>query len=139
MPHRSRKYCGEQPNSAIIRISGELDVPVAVMQPVEAAQRYPQFRLRPDFILAFCPLNGFLAIDDCLRAQAALARAQGALLQDEEPVLGIEPLAHGAQVRTARAAYTCDKLVITAGPYAKSLLAQLGLDVPYTVELNQSI
>jgi len=125
--------------AAIIRISRELDVPVEVMGPAEAGKRYPQFRLPAGFIAAFCPLNGFLAIDDCLRAQAGQARGCGALLQDEEPVLQIRPLAHGAEVHTTRAAYTCDKLVIAAGPYAKSLLAQVGLDVPYAIELNQSI
>ena len=125
--------------NAIVRISRELNVPIEVMRPADAARRYPQFRLPADFVVAFCPLNGFLAIDDCLRAQAELARMHGALLQDEEPVLQITPRAKGAEVRTERATYTCDKLVITAGPYARGLLRQVGLDVPYTIELNQSI
>ena len=121
----------------IIRISGELNVPLEVMTPPEAKKRFPQFNLPPNFLLTFCPENGFLAIDDCLRAQAEQARQHGAILQDEEPVLEITPLAHGAEVRTAKTTYTCDKLVLTAGPYVKNLLKQLGLDVPYTIELNQ--
>src|SRR5579871_5131461 len=122
----------------IIRISAELNVPLEVMTPTEAKKRFPQFNLPSDFLLTFCPENGFLAIDDCLRAQAEQARKHGAILQEEEPVLEITPLAHGAQIRTAKATYTCDKLVLTAGPYAKKLLKQLGLDAPYTIELNQS-
>ena len=122
----------------IIRISRDLDIPTEVMTPPEAAKRYPQFHLRPNWIMAFCAENGFLAIDDCLRAQAEQARKFGAILHEEEPVLEIRPLAHGAEVRTTKATYTCDKLVLTAGPYVKDLLKQLGLDVPYTIELNQA-
>jgi sarcosine oxidase len=122
----------------IIRISRDLSVPLDVMTREEAQKRFPQFHLRPNFIMTYCPENGFLAIDDCLRAQAEQARKYGAILQDEEPVLEIKPLAHGAEVRTSKATYTCDRLVITAGPYVKNLMKQLGLDVPYTIELNQA-
>jgi sarcosine oxidase len=122
----------------IIRISRDLDVPLDVMTHEEARKRFPQFHLRPNFIMTYCPENGFLAIDDCLRAQAEQARKYGAILQDEEPVLEIRPLAHGAEVHTTKGIYTCDKLVITAGPYVKKLMQQLGLDVPYTIELNQA-
>lgn len=122
----------------IIRIGHELNIPTEVMTPAEAKKRFPQFQLRPDFLMVYCPVNGFLALDDCLRAHAEQAKAHGALLQDDEPVLEIKPLAHGAEVRTAKATYTCDKLVLTAGPYVKNLLKQLDLDAPYTVEQNQA-
>ncbi|HVO43544.1 MAG TPA: FAD-dependent oxidoreductase, partial [Aggregatilineales bacterium] len=122
----------------IIRINRELNIPNQVMTAVEASKRYPQFRLRPNFLMIFCPENGFLAVDDCIRAHAEQALKYGAVLQDEEPVLEIRPLAHGAEVRTNRATYTCDKLILTVGSYVKNLLKQLGLDAPYTVELNQS-
>jgi sarcosine oxidase len=121
----------------IIRISRELDIPTEVMTPGEARQRFPQFHLRPNFLMAYCPQNGFLAVDDCLRAQAEQARKHGALMHEEEPVVEIRPLEHGAEVRTTKATYTCDKLIVTAGPYVKNLMKQLGLDVPYTIELNQ--
>ncbi|MHB8625476.1 MAG: N-methyl-L-tryptophan oxidase [Aggregatilineales bacterium] len=122
----------------IIRINRELNIPSEVMTPAEASKRYPQFHLRPGWLMVYCPENGFLAVDDCIRAHAEQARKHGAILQDEELVLEIKPLAHGAEVRTAKATYTCDKLVLTAGPYVKNLLKQLGLDAPYTIELNQS-
>ena len=122
----------------IIRINRELNIPSEVWTPAEAAKKYPQFHLRPDWLMVYCPTNGFLAVDDCVRAHAEQAQRHGAILQDEETVLEIKPLAHGAEVRTTKATYTCDKLVLTAGPYVKNLLKQVGLDVPYTIELNQS-
>lgn len=122
----------------MIRISAELNVPTEVWTPGEARKHYPQFHLRPDWIMAFCALNGFLAVDDCVRAHAEQAIKHGAIIQDEEPVLQIEPLEHGARVTTSKATYTCDKLVLTAGAYVKKLLKQLNLDVPYFIEVNQA-
>lgn len=122
----------------LIRVSREQNVPLDVMTPAEAHKRFPQFHLRPNYLMTYCPLNGFVAVDDAMRAKFEQARHYGAILQDEEPVLEIRPLEHGAEVRTAKATYTCDKLVITAGAYVKKLMKQLGLDVPYTIELNQA-
>ncbi|MEP7287201.1 MAG: N-methyl-L-tryptophan oxidase [Chloroflexota bacterium] len=122
----------------IIRSSSDLNVPLDVMTASEARQRFPQFNLPENFLMTFCPLNGFLAVDDCMQAKLDMARKYGAILQDEESVLEIKPLEHGAEVRTTKATYTCDKLVITAGPYVKNLMKQIGLDVPYTIELNQA-
>ncbi len=87
--------------------------------------------------MAFCPQNGFLAVDDCLHAHADQAQRHGAVLSDEEPVLHIEPLTHGARVITAKATYTCDKLIVTAGAYSKNLAKQMELDLPFKVEVNQ--
>ncbi len=122
----------------IIRINQELNLPSEVMTPAEAAKRYPQFHLRPDYLMVYCPLNGFIAVDDTMRAKAEQAQRFGADIHDNEPVLEITPLAHGAKVQTTKGTYTCDKMVLTAGPYVKNLMHQLGLDAPYTIELNQA-
>jgi sarcosine oxidase len=122
----------------LIRVSGELGIPLDVMTAAEAKQRFPQFALPANYLMTFCPLNGFLAIDDCMRAKLDTARKFGAILQDNEPVLEIIPRDHGAEVRTATATYTCDKLIVTAGPYVNTLMKQMGLNFGYTIELNQA-
>ena len=122
----------------IIEISRRLAIPIDLLSPAEATRRFPQFRLPSNFVMVYCGLNGFLAVDDCVRAQGEQASRHGAMLQDKEAVLSIRPLERGAEVISSRAAYTCDKLILTAGPYAKGLLSQLGLVVPYTIEVNQS-
>ncbi|MBX3080690.1 MAG: N-methyl-L-tryptophan oxidase [Anaerolineae bacterium] len=122
----------------LIHVSHELNIPIDVMTAAEAKQRFPQFNLPANFLMTYCALNGFLAVDDCMKAKLETARKFGAVLQDEEPVLEIIPLAHGAEVRTAKATYTCDKLIVTAGPYVNKLLKQMGLDFSYTIELNQA-
>jgi monomeric sarcosine oxidase len=122
----------------LIRVSRELNIPLDVMTAPEARQRFPQFNLPANFLMTFCPLNGFLAVDDCMRAKFETAGRYGAILQDDEPVLEIIPGDHGATVRTAKATYTCDKLIVTAGPYVNNLMGQLGLNFAYTIELNQA-
>jgi sarcosine oxidase len=121
----------------IIRVAAETGIQHTVYTPQEAATHFPQFKLPPNFLMLHSPLSGFLAIDDTMRAKAEIAAVHGAVIQDNEPVLEIIPNANGAEVRTAKATYTCDKLIVTAGPYAKKLMKQLGLDVPYIIETNQ--
>jgi sarcosine oxidase len=122
----------------LIRVSQQENIPLDVMTPAEARQRFPQFSLPANFLMTFCPDNGFLAIDDCMNAKLDIARRYGALLQDEEPVLDIVPKDHGAEVRTTKATYTCAKLILTAGPYVNRFMQQLGLGSPYHIELNQA-
>ncbi len=121
----------------IIRINQELIIPNEIFTPAQAAKRFPQFRLPADFLLVYCPSNGFLAVDDCVRAHAEQAQRHGAIVQDEEPVWKIVPLAHGAEVHTRKGIYTCDKLVVTAGAYVNKLFPQLHLDLAYIIEQNQ--
>ncbi|MBX3063888.1 MAG: N-methyl-L-tryptophan oxidase [Anaerolineae bacterium] len=122
----------------LIRVSKEIGIPLDVLTPAEAKKRFPQFNLPDNFLLTFCPENGFLAVDDCMKAKLDQARRYGAILQDEEQVLEIIPRDHGAEVRTDKATYTCDKLIVTAGPYVNNLMQQMGLDFGYTIELNQA-
>jgi sarcosine oxidase len=121
----------------IIRINQEFNIPNEILAPAEAAKRFPQLRLPPDFLAVYCLSNGFLAVDDCVRAHAEQAQRHGAVIQDEEPVLKIVPLAHGAEVHTGKGTYTCDKLVVTAGAYVNKCLPQLHLDLAYIIEQNQ--
>ncbi|MHB8629004.1 MAG: N-methyl-L-tryptophan oxidase [Aggregatilineales bacterium] len=121
----------------LIDIAGDLNVPLKIWSPAEAQKHYPQFHLRPDWLMAYCPDNGFLAVDDCVRAHAEQAAKHGAILQDNDLVQTIEPLDHGARVITAQATYTCDKLIVTAGAYVKRLMRQTGLELPFKIEVNQ--
>lgn len=121
----------------IIRVSAALNIPLEVMDANEANKRFPQFHLPDGFTMTLCKLNGFVAVDDAMKAKLDMARKHGAILQDEEQVLQIEPLEHGARVVTDKGTYTCDKLILTAGSYVNPLMQQIGLNFAYTTELNQ--
>ena len=97
----------------------------------EAARRYPIFRLPPDHAAVFEPNAGYLLVDDCVQAQWAAARAAGATLRETEPVRSWNTEGDHVVVRTDRAEYRAERLVITAGAWAGQVLADLKL--PLTV------
>src|SRR5947208_3015509 len=74
---------------------------------------------------------GFLYVEDCVTAYCEAALALGAGLHAEEPVLDWRPVGDGVEVRTAKATYSAARLVVTAGAWATTLLADLG--VPLSV------
>jgi sarcosine oxidase len=77
------------------------------------------------------PEGGFLAPERCIVAFVNAALAHGAEVHGREKVLGWEPQAGGVRVRTDRATYEADKLVITAGAWAATMLPMLtNLAVP---------
>jgi sarcosine oxidase len=70
-------------------------------------------------------------------ALADQARRYGAAVREGAPALAIRPVSGGVEVRTATATYAADRLVVTAGSWARPLLRQLGLDLPLTVTKEQ--
>jgi len=97
----------------------------------ELQQRYPQFRFGGDVGGVLESASGFLYVDDCVRALQADAHAHGAELRFGESVLEWTTAGDVVAVRTEWETLTARLLVITAGPWAKGVLA--ALDLPLTV------
>lgn len=97
----------------------------------EAARRFPIFHLPADQAAVFEPNAGYLLVDDCVEAQWTAARAAGADLRETEPVRSWNAEGDHVLVRTDRAEYRAERLVITAGAWAGQVLADLKL--PLTV------
>jgi sarcosine oxidase len=77
------------------------------------------------------PEGGFLLSERCIVAHVMLAMASGAEVHGRETGLDWQPLGDGVRVRSDRATYEADKLVITAGAWAGQLVESLaGLAVP---------
>ena len=80
---------------------------------------------------------GILDANRCVATLAAEARRHGADLRDNQPARQLDADGAGVVVRTERATYHADQLVVTAGAWARQLLRQLGLDLPLTVTREQ--
>lgn len=130
-------YMG-QPDSPIIRGSlasaAAHNLPHERLTPAEVRRRYPQMRPPGHFVGVVEPLAGVLDPEGAVTAAVICARRRGADLHFEEPVLSIEPApgGEGATIVTTRGRYTCDRVVVTAGPWAGQLLADVRL--PLSVE-----
>jgi sarcosine oxidase len=108
------------------------DLPYELLGPAEVTARFPGFRLTGDLAAVYEPLAGFLRPESCVAAHLDLAARHGATLRHAEPVSGWAVDGDGVSVTTSAGRYTADRLVLTPGPWAGELLADLGL--PLTVQ-----
>jgi sarcosine oxidase len=97
-------------------------------------RRFPPFVVSDDTIGLFEAAAGLVFCEEAVRAHLAAATSSGAELHFDERVLSWTASAggDGVTVRTSRGEYSAGQLVITPGPWAPTLLEELGL--PLTVE-----
>jgi sarcosine oxidase len=100
-------------------------------------RRFPQFHMPDDIRGIYQRDSGILDANRCVAALTAEARRHGADLHENEPARQLRAAGSGVEVRTDAASYAADRLVVTAGAWARPLLRQLGLDLPLTVTREQ--
>jgi sarcosine oxidase len=114
------------PNSAVVegslRSCAQHDLPHEVLTSAELTRRYPGYRLPSDSVAVFQPDGGFLLPERCIVDHVVLAQARGAEVHGRERVLEWQPRSSGVQVTTDRGTYEAERLVISAGAWAPTLL-----------------
>ena len=104
----------------------------------EIMRRWPSFRLTDDIQGLYQPMGGIAMAARGNAAHQRLARAHGATLKECTGVEAIEPLADGSFAVTAGGVrYGCRRLVIAAGPWSNSALANFGRKLPLVVTREQ--
>ncbi len=93
----------------------------------EAAARWPAFQIPDDWDALYSPGTGFLLTEPALRGMAALAKRHGATLLEHSPATNWGSDNGSVWVETPSGRYEADALIVTAGAWAGSLLAELGL------------
>ncbi|MEO7912270.1 MAG: N-methyl-L-tryptophan oxidase [Roseiflexaceae bacterium] len=114
-----------------------LDIEFEQLDHAAIAQRFPQFQLPTDAIGIYQRDSGILDASRCVATLAAEARRHGADVRENEPARQLSAVGAGVEVRTDTATYAADRLVVTAGAWARPLLSQLGLNLPLTVTREQ--
>jgi monomeric sarcosine oxidase len=99
----------------------------------EITRRYPQFALEDGMEGLFQSEAGLLRTSRCVLAHTRLAQERGAVVMDQTPVMKITPTNQGVEVHTETEVYGCDRIVLTAGSWAKGLLADQGIDLPLKI------
>lgn len=115
----------------VLQAAAEHALPVERLTAATLRRRFPMFRFSEEYEGVLEPQAGFLYVEDCVHAHAAAARRLGADLREEEPALAWQARGRGVEVQTAWQTYAADRLIVTAGPWASRVLADLGL--PLTV------
>ncbi|XP_041097366.1 peroxisomal sarcosine oxidase [Polyodon spathula] len=108
------------------------NVPMEVLSPEQFASRFPSVHLPPGESAVIDKTAGVLYADRALKAVQDLFRRLGGVIRDGEKVVDFTP-GSPITMTTNSGVYRTKSLVITAGPWAKSLLACTGLQLPLQV------
>lgn len=107
----------------------ELGISIEELSASQARARFPALAPGEDLTCLFEPGAGFVEVDRCVAAYAALARQLGAELRTGERVRAWSATPGQVTVTTDAGSYKAARLVVTAGPWAAQVLAELALPV----------
>jgi len=118
-----------RPDSALItgaRLSAQMHhLEHEILSGADASRRFPAVRPEPEMVAVYEARAGILFPEACIRAHLSLAAKHGAELRVDEPVLGWRADERGVCVTTASASYFAAQLIVSAGAWARELLADL--------------
>jgi sarcosine oxidase len=98
----------------------------------ELMQRFPAFRVPPDYVGVVQPEGGFLEAESSIEAMIALAKAAGAEIRIGETIAAIEPVAGGVRIATDRGVVEAAVAIVALGPWVKALLPNLPAPIRVT-------
>jgi sarcosine oxidase len=94
---------------------------------LDAAQlstRFPAYHMPGDVVAVFQPDGGFLLAERAVVAHLTAARARGAVVHTRERVTQWTAVRGSIEVRTNVSTYHARRLIVTAGPWAGTMLPQ---------------
>lgn len=117
--------------TGVRRAAEEHDLEVEFLSDAEIRRRFPAMKFDDGYCGLLERQAGFLDVERCVRTMIRLARRLGAVILSEVAVRGWMAGADGVRVQTHLGDFTADRLVITAGPWSRTVLKQLS--IPLTV------
>lgn len=108
-------------------IQHNLDVEELAQEDIE--KRFPGLRVPPDLVGLFEVQAGYLRVEQCVQTHAQEAQKLGAELRIGERIESVRPVGSQVEVVTNAERYTADMAIVTAGPWAGDLLADLNLSL----------
>ena len=99
----------------------------------EVAARWPGIALGGDTGILFQPDAGIALADRCLAAFIGGAQSAGCKLNENTTVHELAVDGSTAVLSTDGGTYRARAVVVAAGPWARGLLAQIGIDLPVSV------
>jgi monomeric sarcosine oxidase len=113
----------------ILESASRFHLPIDRLTMREAENRFPLIRGESSWSAVLEKDAGYLCVEACVDAHLQSAKRMGAQLQFDEPVLDWKATSSGVIVATAKATYSADRLVITAGPWADQWLSRYGVQL----------
>lgn len=118
----------------------DMQIPFEQLSREMLKARFPQFVLADDMDAIYQADAGLLKASKCVLAHVELGQQTGNLqFLPETPVLDIQLDDNLATIKTQNETFQAPHIVVTAGAWAKHLLAQTGLDLPLEVSREQLV
>jgi sarcosine oxidase len=112
-------------------------IPHEELSAAEVMARYPQFRLEEEVRGVYQADGGLVDAGKANAVHQTLARARGATILDNCPILGVRATGDGVEVETPAGSFSARRLVLTAGSWTNDVLGHLGMRLPITVTQEQ--
>lgn len=100
-------------------------LPYEALSGREVNRRFPGYQLSEDLHAVYQPDGGFVLPERCIVTHVEAAMNAGAEVHGREKVVAWEPDGAGVRVKTDRDTYTAERLVVSAGAWASSLVPSL--------------
>jgi len=97
-----------------------------VLDAAALRDRFPAYQLPPEITAVYQADGGFLLSERAIVNYVEAAHEAGAEIHAREQVVGWKPVDAGVVVTTSAATYRARRLVLTAGPWASTLVPELG-------------
>jgi sarcosine oxidase len=101
------------------------DLPYECLDATALTRRFPGYRLASGMVGVYQPDAGFLLPERCIVAHVAAAQQLGAEVHARERVISWSAEQNGIVVTTDRGTYCARKMVVTAGPWARTIVPTL--------------
>jgi sarcosine oxidase len=101
------------------------DLPHECLDSTSLNRRFPAYRLASGMVGVYQPDAGFLLPERCIVAHVAAAQQLGAEVHARERVISWSAEHNGIVVTTDHGTYRARKMVVTAGPWARTIIPEL--------------
>lgn len=112
-------------------------IPFEKLDPQDAMELFPQFRLLESDQVIYCANDGFVDPGKANAVHATLARARGAVLLENTAATKIRALTDGIEIETNQGNFHASRLVIASSGWTNNVLKELGIQLPLTVTEEQ--
>lgn len=115
--------------SGTLRASRLHKLPHEVLTAAQTMERFPAFRLPSDYVGVFQPDGGFLAVEEALDVNVALAKAASAEVRTGIKVRSVDETSNGVRVVGDGETFEAGQIIVSAGAWATKFFPNLPLRV----------
>lgn len=110
-------------------VAGPAGVPFGRLSAAELGDRFPVLRPGEDEVYGLEPSGGVVLAERAVRIQLAAARAVGARLHTDEPVIAAQPNDTSVEVRTATMTVRAPRVVLATGAWMPTFVDDVDRDL----------